>query len=438
PLSLEQLRRDPYQASDRAVRVDEGLDLWPRWNLAYQHVWQPAPAHRIAFGAQAGRTAFVNPNANLELSYRSRDYGLSLRHEWDGQFARRPMRWLWGVNLAWSQTANQTHGPVWLADVLLDSRPLLFEDIQSRVWTHELYTEGRWQVLPNVAVVGGLLATWARREVDLDVVNQTQLSPLFREVERAERYAGLSPRLGVVWQVASLVQGFANLSRSFEPPTGAEFVSVSGALQAQRATTLEVGSRGGEERFNWEVAAYHSRVSPELLGIEFPPNSGRFVAENIDRTHRFGLEAKLRGAWRLPGRMGRMHWDLAYTWSRGRILESEGFDGKVLPGIPIHYGRLALRYLHPDGWYGGPDWELASGWYVDQANTLRAPGYGLLHLTGGYASRDGRGRVFVSVRNLMDKTYVASTPYLVAARPGVEAFQPGQGRTWIAGVQWKW
>lgn len=438
PLSLEQMRQDPRQASARAVRADEALELWPRWNLAYQHVWQPAAAHRVLLGAYTGQTTFINPNANLELSYRARDHGVSVRHEWEGQLGDRPVGWLWGANLAWSRSANQTHGPVWLADVLLDPRPVLFEEIQSKIWTHELYAEGRWRLRPGLTLVGGLLATWARRGVDLDVVNQTSLMSLFREVEQAERYFGLSPRLGAVWQAAPRVQFFANLSRSFEPPTSAEFVSVSGILQAQRATTAEVGSRGGDSRFGWEVAGYHSRVGSELLGIEFPPNSGRFVAANIDRTRRFGLEAKWHGIWRMPGRMGRLTWDLAYTWSRGTIVESDGFNGKVLPGIPVHYGRLALRYLHPDGWYGGPDWELASGWYVDQANTLRAPGHGVWHLTGGYASPDGRRRWFISLRNVADKTYVANTSYLVAAAPGAEAYYPGQGRTWIAGLQWHW
>lgn len=437
-LSLEQFHSNPSQAAARALRVNEGLDLWPRWNLAFHHVWEPSAGQRLLVGTYIGHTSFVNPNANLELSYKSRDYGIAVRHEWTAQLAGRPLLGHWGVNLAWSQSKNQTHGPVWLGAQLLDARNILFEDIDSHLWTHEAYGELRWELLPKLTLVGGLLATWAERDITLDVVNQAQAFPLFRGGQQDQRYSAVSPRLGVLWQVSAQAQLFANLSRSFEPPTAAEFVGANGVLQAQRATTIEVGSRGGSTSFNWEVAAYHNRTSPELLAIEFPPGSGRYSTGNIERTRRLGLESKLQGRWRLPQQWGSLDWGLAYTWSRGRISRSVGFDGKVLPSLPEHYGRVSLRYVHPNGWYAGPDWEGASSWYVDQANTLRAPGYGLWNLTAGYARPDAKGRVFVSVRNLANKAYIASTKYVVAASPEVEVFNPGQGRTWIAGMQWQW
>src|SRR5690606_20313606 len=82
--------------------------------------------------------------------------------------------------------------------------------------------------------------------------------------------------------------------------------------------------------------------------------------------------------------------------------------------------------------------EFASSAYVDQANTLRAPGYGIVNFTVGYAHPSGRYRVFLNARNLADKRYAASSEFLALAGPNEAAFQPGLRRSVFAGAEIRW
>src|SRR5690606_3889227 len=150
----------------------------------------------------------------------------------------------------------------------------------------------------------------ARRDSESQVLRQPLALPLFTAGQRDATYTAINPKLGLLWQLAPSTQVFANLSRSTEPPTGVEFFSTTnGVLRAQRATTVEVGMRGQvasghhgdvpagtrqtRSMLRWEVAAYHSRIRHELLGIEFPTGSGRYVTTNLDETRHAGLEAGL-------------------------------------------------------------------------------------------------------------------------------------------------
>ena len=107
--------------------------------------------------------------------------------------------------------------------------------------------------------------------------------------------------------------------------------------------------------------------------------------------------------------------------------------------MPEHLARLDLVYRHPNGMYAGPNFELASGWYVDQANTLKAPGYGIVNFTLGYAPSKGNFRVFLDARNLANKFYAAQSDYMVDARVQPNnVFYPGQTRVVFIGVEANW
>src|SRR5690606_33432625 len=112
---------------------------------------------------------------------------------------------------------------------------------------------------------------------------------------------------------------------------------------------------------------------------------------------------------------------------------------RSLPIIAPHFARIDLTYRHPSGVYLGPNLELTSSRQVDQANTLKAPGYGVLGFTLGYRDPQDRYTLFLDARNLTDKHYVSSTDYLVDAHGAdTPVFHAGLSRSVFGGIRLKW
>src|SRR5699024_6633542 len=132
---------------------------------------------------------------------------------------------------------------------------------------------------------------------------RTEYTDLSRSSQSPEQsYSGVSPKLGLLWQVSRPVQVFGNVSRSFEPPVLQEFNDAYDnshvKLDAQSATTIELGTRGALSSWRWQLALYQAWVHDEILSSETPPNSGIFQVANADKTRHQGIEFGLDG--RLP------------------------------------------------------------------------------------------------------------------------------------------
>lgn len=304
--------------------------------------------------------------------------------------------------------------------------------VSSAVVTSEVYVQDRFAVAEPLDLVLGAQFAYARRHLNIDPVPTPGVTVLDAS------YTGFSPKLGLIWEPADRVQLYANLSRSFEPPVLYDFRNSGGSLDAQHATTLEVGTRGRRGLWHWELSLYRARVNDEILSAEEPPGSGRYVTANADDTRHSGAEFALRG--RVP-----LDWvggdalgvRLAWTWNRLRFHDHASFGDNQLPGLPRRFGHLQVLYEMASGFYIGPSVQTASGYYSDYANTLAADRYTVFGLRAGY--RAPHWRVFVEGVNLTDEVYAASTDVINNAGGADSAvFRPGRPRAVFAGVQVQW
>ncbi len=446
PLTLAQLQGSAALNQPPPRWPDHRIRTRPHVRLAYQHAFDYGRADRITVGAHYIDTSFDLLGTVVPIDYRSRDYGLSIRGEVKRSLAGHENQLVWGASVASGRGTSTTHGPFTLpGGAILDPSTRQYEDIHSSAQTAQLYLQNTFFATPQLSVVAAIQAVSARRHRNIDQLGnpQTLLGPLryFKNVDHTDRYTGLSPKAGLLWQPAENLQLYANISRSYEPPTALEFYNSTGTTNAQKGITYEIGSRGDSQMASWEAALFHSRIKDELLSTPKYNAFGQidgYQGGNIPDTTHSGLELRLHGSLPTGELPGMVDWGLAYTWSRFRFSNDPTFGNKRLPGIPVHYGRLDLTYRHPSGLYLGPDAEFASAVYVDQANTLQAPGYAVLNFTVGYAHPSGKYRVFLNARNLADKRYAASTQYLVAAQANEAAFNPGLRRSIFAGVELLW
>ena len=200
----------------------------------------------------------------------------------------------------------------------------------------ELYVENQHYVLPAVALVTGV--QWARstRKLEDRHVAGTAADPVSENFDM--RYHALNPKLGVRWDYTAQIQLFANVSRSFEPPSFSELAGGATPTlnSAQRGTTFEVGSRGRVAALEWDVAAYESRLSDELLQIA--TNSlGASVTVNAPHTVHRGLEIGLGGG-ALRSSSGRIEWrvsGLVNDFRFAMIRRTATTSFRVCPGTPV-------------------------------------------------------------------------------------------------------
>jgi len=272
----------------------------------------------------------------------------------------------------------------------------------------------------------------------------------------AHRYKAWSPALGLTWQPSGDHTLFLAVSRSFEPPTHDDLLAtvngtpnssagrpnpgapmqpaaafVTPALEAQRATTVEAGWRGGAGAMSWDAAVYHSWIRDELLSLR--DESGVSLgAANAPKTRHLGVELGLtaRLARTFTGR-------LVYTWQDFRFSDDPVRGDNRLAGAPRHWIHGKLNWQPTASWNA----EAAVRWMpgdtpVDNLATLYNEAFATVDLRVERAF--GRTlSVFAEVTNLFDETYASSTLIVDQARLDQAAFLPGDGRAVGAGIRLK-
>lgn len=307
---------------------------------------------------------------------------------------------------------------------------------------YNLYAENRLWLTPALALVGGLQGVLAIRDYG-DNLNAA---------ESADReYKGVNPKLGLLYTLAEHAQLFANISRSFEPPIFSDLNQNStvgtcagtGAggfadLDAQKAWTAELGTRGTQGRWAWDLSVYRAEIRDEVLQQACSPTTA--IQFNADDTLHQGVEAGL--AYQLFKDVAAIGDTLTlqqtYNYADFRFDGDPQFGSNRLAGQPRHYYTAELRYVHPAGFHVELGIERSpSGLTVDYANTMEAPGYTTWNLGGGVTLRPGLS-LFVEGRNLSDERYISSvsatTDFSTASNRNL--FYPGEGRAVFGGVRW--
>ncbi|HEY4343615.1 MAG TPA: TonB-dependent receptor [Parvibaculum sp.] len=318
------------------------------------------------------------------------------------------------------------------------SRGSLLQESTQISTTSTLYAENAFYVIQNVALVTGVQGINSTRRYDTTIA-----ATGIQKSDDAD-FTSASPKIGVLWDIASAVQAYANVTRSYEPPIMSDLTQTLGAstqftpLDPQRALTFEAGTRGTVGLAAWDVALYRAKVEDELVNFTTSPSIPA-ATFNARRTLHQGVEASLvldAGGILLPKRLpdgDKLTFEQVYTYSNFRFEGDATYGDNKLAGAVPHVYSAALRYRSRHGWDIAPtiDW-VPDGGYVDYANTQKVPGYTTLGLQGGIDLAKGL-RVFIEGRNLTDKRYIGSYTTVTTYAPTQENFYPGEGRSVFAG-----
>ena len=366
------------------------------------------------------------------LDYEYRDFGAFGRVTDERQIAGHRNRLTLGVNLASGKVDNKQY-----VNLPGAGRGALLSASKDSSTTTVVYGENSFEVVKDVSLVAGGQFVQARRKREDRFPDATDTSG-------KNDYDFFNPKVGVLWQVDPGWQVFANLSRSGEAPTFGELNFTNVVLadtKAQKATTLEVGTRGRRPDYSWDLALYRMQIKNEFQFFDL--GGGNYQVTNADKTIHQGIEvgggwAFARGLFEGGSTPDRLWLNTAYTFSDFRFDGDRNWGDNKLPGAPRHYLRAELLYRNPNGFYLGPNVEwVPQAYFVDNANTLKTESYALLGFRAGY-DFDEHVSMFVDARNLLDTKYIASTSVAAVANPNSALFEPGAGLAVYGGLRVRW
>jgi len=293
-----------------------------------------------------------------------------------------------------------------------------------------LYGENAFYVTPELSLIAGGQFTWSEREYE-DLLTPTE--------NDTKDFSAFSPKIGVIYEPEPGTQVFANVSKSFETPTFSELTQGGTVgftpVDAQEAWTVEVGTRGSSGPVAWDISLYRAWLDGEMLQFTTGPGIPAATFNAQDTVHQgieIGLDIDVASNVFSEG--DGLRWRNAYTFSDFFFDGDNQFGNNTIAGQPQHFFQTELRYDHADGWFTALDWEAASDADVDFANTLDAPGYGIIGLTAGVDVTEDVS-LYVNGRNLLDQEYISTFSTIVNTAGNTAVFYPGVGRQVFAGMR---
>lgn len=362
-------------------------------------------------------TTFIDADSDDE------GWRASYEHAWEN------LTWRFGTNLMHGggddlRTAN-----------LAGARGARIVSREQSATTLEAYTELDRAFTQKLHGLANVQYAYAERDIE-------ETFPTARTQNKD--YSGVSPRVGLRYDLTPGTELFTNLSGSYEPPTLSELSAGNAPgfvpLDAQSAVTGEVGTRGHWGGADWELAFYRARVQNEFITYRFANGSTSTV--NADQSIHQGIElggqVRLAEDW-LRSRDG-LALDYAYQFSDFRLEDDPVYGDNRIPAAPEHTLRGALIYETGLGLRFGPNVEwVPKGYDVDLANTLKSAPYAIAGFTAGYTTENGALSASLDLRNLFDTRYIATTGAIPNAFGKDQAqFYPGEGRALYAGLRLHW
>ncbi|MBD2715366.1 TonB-dependent receptor plug domain-containing protein [Microvirga sp. STR05] len=344
--------------------------------------------------------------------------------------------------------------------------PLRYDD-EIRTLTGFAFAQADYELPAGFLLTAG--ASYNRLRYRINRLTEAVTPPFAAYQVTRDFRPQVSPRLALLKEITPQISVYGSASSGFSPPTEEEIRpsdgSLNTALQAERGTSYELGTRGTllNQRLTFDIAAYDFRLHQTI--VTRTDDQGTQLFANSGNTRQRGLEAALSGwLWRMaslenvqvptpngpayemrnvPGSVG-LRAFASYTYNHYRFgrYESNGNDysGNRLTGTAPHTLTAGLDFREAHGFYLSPTINHQARIFVNDANTEAAPGYWTFGARGGWR-RALKNKLeldlFAGLENATDRRYSLGNDLNAF---GNRYFQPAPGRNYYGGVQagWRW
>jgi iron complex outermembrane receptor protein len=201
--------------------------------------------------------------------------------------------------------------------------------------------------------------------------------------------------------------------------------------------TWELGARSQRAALAWEVTAYRAGWTDEILRLA-DARGAALGAINASPTRHEGIEASAR--WRVLDGPPRLTLSSTAVWNNFFFTGDPVLGRNRLAGVPAFLGSAELLLETPRGFFCALGADRTNDRIpVDHGGRMTYAGRTLAHARAGWRA-GAAWTLFVDVRNVFDRAYLASTagvPDLVRNPAATAIFLPGPGRSLTLGLEWK-
>jgi hemoglobin/transferrin/lactoferrin receptor protein len=265
-------------------------------------------------------------------------------------------------------------------------------------------------------------------------------NPNFDGMPPGQSGDALSPKLLAEYEAAPDVELFAQWAMGFRSPTANELYLDYGApgtylrlgnpdLKPETSNGFEIGGNLGDEDFGGRITGFYNRyrnfIDVEAAAVQDPATYPFGITQylNRDRVRIYGIELSAHKSF-----ASGFHVSGSLTYADGEDLETNVKLGSVAP----LKGVLGVGYA-ADTWGADVTFIAAKAVSNNSDATLKAPGYGIVDLTGWWKPEKIEGlAVRAGVYNVLDQEYYDAISVrdvsLNAASPGM-AYYSEPGRT---------
>jgi iron complex outermembrane receptor protein len=321
----------------------------------------------------------------------------------------------------------------------------LRRDEDNRVDNFDQFLQAWWQFADRWSVLAGA----RHSEVNFESVDHyiTGANP---DDSGRKRYADTTTVGGLMFHASDALRLYASIGEGFETPTFNELsyradgqAGLAFNLQDATSQDYEIGVKWHANGIAWDAAMFRADTDNELTVAR--NSGGRSSYRNIPAARRQGFETSLAMPlahdWRVEASYTLLDAEFrsAYQTCVATPCTTPNVTvpaGSAIPGVPRHQAQVRLQWT-PGPWAAAVEVNASSHLVVNDAGTVAAPGYGLVHVELGRKWDLGEStlRGFARVENLLDKTYVGS---VIVNEGNSRFFESGLDRSAMVGLQWQW
>jgi iron complex outermembrane receptor protein len=428
---------------DNTPEAATPINVTNRWGRDYdlhhvglQYRAQLTPTQRLEISPYLQYRDIDHPIFEV-IAQISQDWGAEMRYENTARLLGKANRLTIGLQPALGNVQNKQfqnnagqHGA-------------LTRDEHDRSTTLALYAEDALSLSDRLTATFGTRLERSTRKVDDFFITTTN-----PDQSDSRTYDALSPRVGLLAQVAPGMQIFANASRTVEPPLMLELSSFGNSggfipLAAQQAWQYEVGARTNKLGVTWDLSLYDIELRNELLNLNVQPfPAAPFTVptyRNAPRTRHSGVEAGVSfdrwiGLFAHGDVRDMVSGRVSYTYNQFTYIVDPTFQEKDIPGAPRHYVVGELKYQHPSGFSLTPSIEaVPSPYYVNSANTVTNGAWSNVGLRAEWNVERLGAALFAAGQNLTDRRYSGSVQ---VDNDAGRYYEPADPRSFYVGMRW--
>lgn len=302
-----------------------------------------------------------------------------------------------------------------------------------------LYTQVQWQPVPDWHLVMGLRYD----RIQYDFNNHLVPAASTGADDQSQTFSHLSPSMGAVYAWGPHDDLFVNLSQAFVPPEVSQLYS-SLAVPDLREAVFGNRELGWRHRFadkgSMEASLYRLDGEDEIVSYTVSTSPLLRENRNAGKTRHEGLELganyTLNEALSLfvSGSIAR------HRFQRYQPASSENYDGNDMPSAPWHMLTAGLDWHVMPDLVLSPELQHIGAYWMNNSNTVRYPGHSVMHLRTRWQYQSLE--VFLQIMNVADAHHAtsASSSYKSGSYlPDTQnSYMPGDPRTLLLGVQYRW